>query len=141
MQNWFWLSNLISECLHTLLISTTIFIKFLLLDKKWQWLQYCNIHLFLLWLGGITHMSLCICHIEMGVWAYIFDLLLNYILLLHERRSKSLGVMLSSDIKQQTFALLVTDSKAVWCLMCVITFLCQWLVKSKNSTLARKVIE
>ena len=44
LQNWFWLSNLISECLHTLLISTKIFIKFLLLDKKWQRLQYCNFH-------------------------------------------------------------------------------------------------
>ena len=36
LQNWFWLSNLISECLHTLLIST----KFLLEDKNWQRLQY-----------------------------------------------------------------------------------------------------
>ena len=44
LQNWFLLSNLISECLHTLLISTKFFIKFLLLDKKWQWLQYCNFH-------------------------------------------------------------------------------------------------
>ena len=31
-------------CLHTLLISTKMFIKFLLLDKKWQRLQYCNFH-------------------------------------------------------------------------------------------------
>ena len=60
LQNWFWLSNLISECLHTLLISIKIFIKFLLLNKKWQRLQYCNFHqcqnIFLLWLDGITHM-------------------------------------------------------------------------------------
>ena len=42
MQNWFLLSKLIYECLHILLISTKIFIKFLLLGKKWHRLQYCN---------------------------------------------------------------------------------------------------
>ena len=44
MENCFLLSNLISECLHTQIISTKIFIKFLLLDKKSQGLQYCNFH-------------------------------------------------------------------------------------------------
>ena len=44
MQNRFFISNLISECLHTLKISTIIFINFILLDKKWQRLQYCNFH-------------------------------------------------------------------------------------------------
>ena len=44
LQNWFLLSNLISQCLHTQIISTIIFIKFLLLDKKWQGLQYCHFH-------------------------------------------------------------------------------------------------
>ena len=33
VKNWFCLSNLISKCLHTLLISTKIFIKLLLLGK------------------------------------------------------------------------------------------------------------
>ena len=44
MQNWFLLSNLISECLHTQIRCTNIFIQFLFEDKKWQWLQYCNFH-------------------------------------------------------------------------------------------------
>ena len=44
LQNCFLLSNLISESLHPQMISTTIFIKLLLLDKKWQGLQYCNFH-------------------------------------------------------------------------------------------------
>ena len=44
LQNWFLLSNLISECLNTLIISTKNFIKFLLLEKRWQGLQYCNFH-------------------------------------------------------------------------------------------------
>ena len=42
LQNWFLLSNLISECLHTLIRCTKIFIKFLFQDKKWTRLQYCN---------------------------------------------------------------------------------------------------
>ena len=39
LQNWFLLSNLISECCNTQIICTTIFIKFLLQDKKWERLQ------------------------------------------------------------------------------------------------------
>ena len=35
---------LLSECLHTQIINKKIVIKFLLLDKKWQGLQYHNFH-------------------------------------------------------------------------------------------------
>ena len=44
LRNWFLLSNLISECLHTQIRCTKIFIKFLFQDKKWMRLQYCNFH-------------------------------------------------------------------------------------------------
>ena len=40
----FWTIFNISECLHTQIKSTTIFIKISLLDNKWQGLQYCNFH-------------------------------------------------------------------------------------------------
>ena len=46
LQNWFLLSNLISECLHTQIRCTKFFNKFLFQDKKWQRLQYCNFHQF-----------------------------------------------------------------------------------------------
>ena len=57
LQNWFLLSNWISECLHTQIRCTRIFITFLFRDKNWQRLQYWNFQ-YCRWLGKITNMSL-----------------------------------------------------------------------------------
>ena len=56
--NWFFLSNLISDCCNTQIICTKIVIKFLLQDKKWERLQYQqkDIHSKkMLWLGRTCH--------------------------------------------------------------------------------------
>ena len=58
LQNWLWLPNLKSECLHTQIRCTRILIKFYSRIKNYS---ACNIaiftstSIFLLWLGEFTH--------------------------------------------------------------------------------------
>ena len=54
-----WFSAL-KLCLHTKIISTTIFIQILLLvknDRDWNIAIFTRTNIFLLWLGEITHMK------------------------------------------------------------------------------------